>query len=147
MYQKILPIPKNDFLIAGVAFILCIGLLTGACVTGTPQIDGTPVSDTIARETLVALKQIDLDLSGAIDITWEFRKAQLISREDWVKFDRLAVKTNAAVRTARDAVFQYLKYKQLGLEAGDPAGYLALAQAAYSEVRELKDVYEERRSQ
>jgi len=135
------------FLVICCALACLIGVASEGCVTGNPTIDGTSVSDTIARETLVGLRQIDLDLNSAIDITWELRKAKLISRGDWIQFDKLAVKTNAAVTTARDAVFKYLQYKRLGLEAGDLNGYLILAAAAYEDVRELKDTYEARRRQ
>lgn len=131
---------RNRFSLVAVMLLLLLG--AGACVKGEPTLGGVVVNDRVASEAFTQLKQIDLGLNVAIDAMWSMRVVNLITSEEYAKFDALAVKTNTAVRTARDAVLKYLEYKSLGVQPSGFQSYLTMAAQAYEDVKILKAFYE-----
>jgi len=128
-----------------VAYVAVLMLLTTlGCVSGKARVDGTVVNDTFAAEAFVQLKQMDITMGVAVDTVFQLTKVGLVSKEEYMRFDKLAVRANAAVRTARDAVLKYVEYRSQGLPANDFNVYVALALSAVEDVQDLRALYDER---
>ena len=135
---------KRNLSRAAVVLLACV--LFVACVKGQPTDGpgGPVVRDATANTALTALKQIDIDLNIAIDIVWSLRTVGVVTKEEYGEFDVAAVKTNAGVRTARDAVWLYLDQRAAGAVVSGFQGLVTLAENAYAEIETLKTTYEAR---